>query len=155
MACQFSRPQTHAMGMAASSASMGTPVKMATAARWVADLGSGSNSEIGARRTGCSFCSAGVTDTSVVAVITVPRWLEGAGQESDPHNRGHGQSEYAYVTVAYGSVGFPRPHRAISDRLRPLRLVTFRSTCPIVPRSCKEVQCATLRLAPAEAGSPH
>ena len=35
---------------------------------------------------------------------------------SDPHNRGHGPGEYAYVTVAYGSVGYARPlERYLTD----------------------------------------
>src|SRR5262245_56517054 len=132
MVCQFSSPQAQATGTAATSASIGTPVKMATATRWATDRGSGSKSGSGPwRRSGWAW-SGETTGASVGAVSTVPRWLEGpvsgskAGQMSVPHNRGHGPSEYAYVTVAYGTVGSARPPRAISDRFRPVRLVAFR-----------------------------
>ena len=66
-----------------------------------------------AKTAGCGRLRSwsGATETSAVAVITIPCWLgKGAGRKSAPHNRGHGPGEYAYVTVAYGSVGYDEAH---------------------------------------------
>src|SRR5258708_7798080 len=121
MVCQFRKPQTQATGTAASSATMGRPVKIAIAAMCRLVRGSGSKSGVGPwRRAGVGSASLpGAMAMSVVAVMTVPRWLEGAGRKSDRITEVMGRREYAYVTVAYGTVGFPGALERCSTEFRP------------------------------------
>src|ERR1700722_13882057 len=49
-------------------------------------------------------------------------WARRGRSEERSNNRGHGPSEYAYVTVAYGTVGFPGHPGGIFHRFLPLHI---------------------------------
>src|SRR5579862_5563238 len=86
------RPQPHNSGMAASSASSGMATNAPTSTRWKVEVGSSSKSGRAAVR-GLAAASAGLTVSGEVVIV-----LLGV-------TAGRAERLYAYVTVAYQTVG--------------------------------------------------
>src|SRR6266542_1763120 len=125
------RPQPQASGRAAMRARNGTATNTATRTRSAVLLGSGltSGRGPGAGPRGVRRSPRRVAALSVVAVIGVPRSAGFSGQMASGFapTMVWGQCKYAYVTVAYDTVGCARvltqsfPERRFLKLRRPPR----------------------------------
>src|SRR5215469_13801960 len=104
MSC-LPRPQPHAKGMAATSASVGTNTNTATRKRCATEVGWSSRSASAVRTAGVTPPPAPAATAAVPLMPFVPRASEVGDMTLLLVSCPAGEAFYAYVTVAYDTVG--------------------------------------------------